>query len=252
MPNDRYWHIKRPHGGNFTPDEDLRYASIMTSSGCPFKCTYCHIAHEIPGSISGEIGRFRIKSDERVLSELRYLKDVLKVKQVYIEDDSIFGKKKRAINLLKKVMEMGLRILNVNGVNLIHLVHNDGSPDLELLDLLKNTGFEEIILPFESPHKRLIKQYATNKWNPDTLDVEALIKACKSKNIRIVGNYMIGFPSETLEEVKATISFAKQCRAWGLDYACFFCVMPLPGTPLFDECIEKKLLPKDYDIDRMN
>jgi radical SAM superfamily enzyme YgiQ (UPF0313 family) len=55
LPNKRYWKIGRPHGGHFTEGEDLRYASIMTSLGCPFSCTYCHIAGEKKGTPSGPI-----------------------------------------------------------------------------------------------------------------------------------------------------------------------------------------------------
>ncbi len=41
LPNERYWKIRRPHGGHFRPDEKLRYASMMTSLGCVFNCQYC-------------------------------------------------------------------------------------------------------------------------------------------------------------------------------------------------------------------
>ena len=53
---------------------------MMTSLGCPFACSYCHIGKEIEGSLTQEIGRFRIKSDERVMEELLYLKKELMVR----------------------------------------------------------------------------------------------------------------------------------------------------------------------------
>ena len=83
LPNERYWKIKRGHGINYQLEEEVRYASMMTSLGCPFKCTYCHIGKEIEGSLTQEIGRFRIKSDERVMEELLYLKNELGVKKSY-------------------------------------------------------------------------------------------------------------------------------------------------------------------------
>ena len=161
LPNERYWKIGRPHGGKFSEDIDLKYASMVTSMGCPFSCSYCHISHEILNSISGPIGNFRIKSIERVISELEILKD-LGVKQVFIEDDSIFGKKKRAIKMLREIQGNGLQILDVNGVNIIHLLKK-GEPDIEVLDVLKDAGFTEIVLPFESSSPRIIKKYASNK-----------------------------------------------------------------------------------------
>ena len=40
LPNERYWKIARPHGGPFEPGVELHYASMMTSMGCPFSCSY--------------------------------------------------------------------------------------------------------------------------------------------------------------------------------------------------------------------
>jgi len=249
LPNNRYWEIGRPHGGHFEPDEELRYASMMTSLGCPFHCTFCHIAGELAGSMSGPIGRFRIKSDERVLQELDILKS-LGVKQIFLEDDSFFGKKKRGLNLLKKIRGLNFEILGVNGVNVIHLLRK-GEPDLEVISALAEAGFRDISLPFESASTRIISKYATNKWDINNSNVPALIKALNEFDIRCDANYMIGYPDETKEEIMHTIEFAKKCMDWGLAAVGFSLVMPLPGTPLFDSAMRDGYLSKDYNPDKM-
>ena len=255
LPNDRYWEIRRPHGGHFQPDEELKYASMMTSLGCPFSCSYCHIASEKgeKAALTGPIGRFRIKSDERVIEELQVLKD-LGVKQVFIEDDSIFGMKKRGIRLIKKVVGMGLEILDVNGVNIIHMIKpkEGGVPDEEVIELLVQAGFRDIVLAFESANERIIKKYASNKWNINQTDVTGLIKTIKKHGLRVAGNFMIGYPDETREEIMNTINYAKERMADGLDAANFFLVMPLPGTPLFDQAVVQGYIPKDFNPDRMH
>jgi len=250
LPNNRYWKIRRPHGGHFLPDEDLKYASMMTSRGCPFRCTYCHISGELKGSISGDIGSFRIKSDERVLAEIELLK-TLGVRQIFIEDDSIFGKKKRAIRLINKIRDLDVEILDVNGINVIHLLKN-GEPDDEVIETLAAAGFRDIALPFESISNRILLKYASNKWNPDRSNIPALINTCKKNGIRVAGNFMIGYPDETRDEAINTINFAKKCMDDGLDASSFFLVMPLPGTPLFDYAIRNDNLPVDYNPDRMH
>lgn len=250
LPNDRYWKIRRPHGGHFEESEDLRYASMMTSLGCPFSCSFCHIAGETKSSESGPIGKFRIKSDERVLAELDRLKD-MGVKQIFIEDDSIFGKKNRAVRLLNKVTDYGFDILDVNGVNIVHLLKS-GEPDHELLETLKSAGFIDIGLPFESGNPRIISKYASNKWNIERTNIPALLKACKDHDLRISGNFMIGYPDETRAEIQNTIDLAEKCIDQGLDSASFFLVMPLPGTPLFDTAMKQGYLEKDYNPDKMH
>ena len=69
-----------------------------------------------------DIGKFRFKSDDRVINELTILKNKIGTKQVFIEDDSIFGMKRRAIRLLKRIVGFGLDLMDVNGINMIHLV----------------------------------------------------------------------------------------------------------------------------------
>jgi len=256
LPNERYWKIGRPHGGHFSENEELRYASMMTSLGCPFKCSFCHIAGELEETSSGPIGKFRIKSDDRVLEEMDLLSE-LGVKQIFIEDDSLLGKKKRAVRLIKKIIGLGFDILNVNGINIIHLVKIDKStkrflPDYEVIETLAAAGFRDITLPFESGNERIIKKYASNKWSLSRVDVPELIKACNEHSIRISGNFMMGFPDETEEEVYTTVEYAKKCMASGLNAANFFLCMPLPGTPLFDMSISMGNLAPDYSPDRMH
>ena len=250
LPNERYWEIGRPHGGRFQEDEVLKYVSMMTSLGCPFACSYCHIADEKKGSLADEIGRFRIKSDERVLEELIYLRDVIGAKQVFVEDDSIFGMKKRAIRMLKKIIGIGLEILDVNGVNVIHLTKK-GKPDIEVIELLAEAGFRDIVLPFESANPRIIKKWCSNKWRVEDFDVENLVKEIKRVGMRVAANYMVGFPDETEKEIYQTIEFAKKNMTYGLDASNFFLVMPLPGTPMFDEVTRNGQLPKEFNIDKM-
>ena len=61
---------------------------------------------------------------------------------------------------------------------------------------------------------------------------------------------MIGFPDETMEEIKITLNFARQISKYGIDSVHFGLVMPIPGTPIFDYCIKKGQLPKNYNPDR--
>ncbi|HYH38484.1 MAG TPA: radical SAM protein [Azospirillum sp.] len=256
LPNERYWKIARPHGGHFKEGQELRYASMMTSLGCVFTCSYCHISGEADGDVAGPIGKFRVKSTGRVMAELDRLRD-LGVKQVFIEDDSLFGMKRRGIDLIRSVRTSGFEIFDVNGVNIIHLLRKSGTgnrlePDIELIELLVESGFKQVALPFESASQRIISHYASSKWNVERCDIEGLIRACKDHGLGVTGNYMIGYPDETREEIEATIAMAQWHRDCGLDAASFMLVIPLPGTRLFDMAIAGGHLSEEYDPDRLN
>ena len=256
LPNERYWKIGRPHGGgDAISGKELKYASMMTSRGCPFACSFCHIADETEKSISGAIGRFRIKSDERVKKELNILKNEIGAQQVFIEDDSIFGMKRRAIRLLKSIVGMGLDLLDVNGVNTIHLVKKSNKPgwmvpDEELIALLSEVGFKELVLPFETANPRIMKKWCSNKLALDRFDPIELVKMLTKYKINVGTNYMIGFPDETKEEIEHTLNFAREMKQHGIDSVHFGLVMPVPGTPIFKYCRENNLLPEDYNPDK--
>ncbi|MFT7835675.1 radical SAM protein [Saccharothrix sp. BKS2] len=250
LPNQRYWTLARPHSGMFEPGAELRYATMMTSLGCPFHCAYCHIANEEEGSLSGPIGSFRVKSDERVLAEIETLKG-LGVTEVFIEDDSLLGQKKRGLRLLQKIQGAGVTICDLNGINIIHLLKR-WKPDHEVLEALSLAGFTQINMPFETGNLRIMRKYASNKLNVEKADLRGLIIAMKEYGFQLYGNYMMGYPDETMEEIQNTIDLARDHVSYGLDAANFFIVVPMPGSPLFDMAIANGHLSPDFDPDKMN
>jgi anaerobic magnesium-protoporphyrin IX monomethyl ester cyclase len=254
MPNARYWQISRPHGGDFAPGETIRYASLMTSRGCPFVCKYCHISKEGADSPSGAIGAYRVKSRPRVRAELANLK-TLGVEWVFVEDDSLLAKKKRALELMDDFAATGLRFADVNGVNLAHLVIREGpgyGVDRGLLRALRQAGFEKLTLPFESGSQRILDRYASRKWRTDVVPHARLVEVCREEGITPLGNYTIGYPDETLDEMLATVRMAKDHVRAGLAVASFFCIVPFPGTQLFDDTLASGALAADWSPDTMN
>jgi radical SAM superfamily enzyme YgiQ (UPF0313 family) len=253
LPLDKYWEISRPHGGHFRGGQRLPYASLQTSRGCPFRCSYCHISQEHEGGIAGPIGHLRLKSPERVIQELEILKG-LGVEYVFFEDDSLLAKKQRAKQLFTLTRDLGLTLLDVNGINVCHFQRNKNGRlevDSECIEILADAGFQFISLPFESANQRIIDKYASSKWRVDLIDCGELIRAFSAVQIRVSGNYMMGFPDETESEIYRTVLMAKHHMDQGLDYALFFSVVPFPGTKLFDRVIANGQLDPDFDTDSM-
>jgi radical SAM superfamily enzyme YgiQ (UPF0313 family) len=250
LPNHRYWEISRPHGGQFPHGEKIRYGSMVTSLGCTFKCPYCHIGGETPDSLSGPIGQFRVKSDERVVREIDEMIR-LGMTHIFIEDDTLFGDKERGIRLLKKIRGENVSIMNVNGINLSHFFCNT-RPDAAVLQALSDAGFRDISLAFESGSERMIRKYASNKWDINRYDIKDLLKLCRDYGLTTEGSFMIGYPDETREEINATVEYAKRLVSEGLDRASFLIVLPLPGTPLHEMALREGYLSPDFNIDRMH
>ena len=202
LPFEKYEKIASPHGVNVNERGAKRYAPIMTSRGCPFKCAYCHISQEKDNpSIFGNIGDLRTHSIDRVIKEIDHLVS-LKVKKLFFEDDSLLADKDRVKTIFKKTKNRKLSIANVNGVNLVHFFNThdrsgwiDGKFDIdtEYLEILKDSGFDQIVFPVESAAKRILKLYATNKVNLDRMDLPLLMKKMTNLGIQAPVNMMIGF-----------------------------------------------------------
>ena len=62
------------------------------------------------------------------------------------------------------------------------------------------------------------------------------IRWMADRGVLVRGFFMLGFPTETLEEIQATIDYAVKSD---LAQAYFFNVVPQPGTPLYDLALEE-------------
>ena len=253
LPLNKYWESARPHGGGFSQENQIRYASVMTSRGCPYKCEFCHISKEVENSLAGNIRQLRLKSEERVLHEFDVLKE-LGVEYVFIEDDTLLAKKQRVMRIFSEIKKRGISLSDIHGVNLVHMfrrVNGKLEVDTELLEAMVDAGFKELTLPFESGSQRIIDQYATRKLDL-SLDLISLIHTAKDLGIKVAGNYTFGYPDETYDELTETILLAQRHMQEGLDRANLFIIVPFPGTLLYDRAISGGHLSPDFDPDKMN
>jgi len=203
-------------------------APIVTSRGCPFPCTFCAAR-----AITGRAIRYR--SVENVIREVILLRDRYGVKEFHIEDDNFTWKREYVIAFCREIIErdLGLVFALPNGIRLDRL-------DRETLTLMERAGFYSVAVGIESGSDRvleLMKKTLTREVIREKLE---LIKECT--DMRISGFFLIGYPGETEDEIKATISFSRELP---LDLASFLITMPLPGSPLWDDYRKKD--PQEID-----
>src|SRR3989344_843285 len=255
LPWPHYDHVGVASAGrSFLKDND-RLASLMTSRCWPFQCSFCHISIERElEEESGGIGTLRLKSVDRVMEEVRRLKE-LGVSRVYFEDDSLLAKKARVREIFTRDRGMGLKIADFNGVNLVHFLKREGGRfviDEEYLELLASAGFDQIVFPVESASQRILDKYATGKLNHSTLDVLELVRVATRLGITCPINMMVGFPDETEEEIISSIELGRQLVLTGAPYCSLFIPIPFPGSQLFEMALRKGYLTPDFDTDAFN
>ena len=252
MPLSKYWQIARPYGGGFSADHPVAYAPAMTSRGCPFECDFCHIKLEKSGSESGNLRQLRLKSIERVVQEIEILKS-LGVEHVFLEDDSLLGRKNRASSIFRRIIDLKVKLSGVNGINIAHLCTSkdgvQGAVDDEIMETMAEAGFQKFMLPVESGSQRIIDKYATKKLNLSVHDIPGLIRKAKSLGMHIGGNYTFGYPDETEEEMMLTFKLAKRHMADGLDNANFMLITPFPGTEFYERSRRENLLLPEIEVE---
>jgi anaerobic magnesium-protoporphyrin IX monomethyl ester cyclase len=109
----------------------------------------------------------------------------------------------------------------------------------EVLTALKKAGTQTVAYGIESGSQKILDD--VNK-NITISQVRRAIKLTKSVGIDIIGYFMLCFPSDTNETIKATINFARELEI----IAKFSVFTPFPGTVYFDE-LDKAGLIATYD-----
>ncbi|HOO56862.1 MAG TPA: radical SAM protein [bacterium] len=190
------------------------YMSLFTSRACPYRCIYCH-------NIFGN--RFRPRSAENVISEIRTINDRYGISDFDILDDAFNLKKERVKTICETLINEGPKITFAfpNGLRSDLL-------DEETLVLMREAGTTYISFAIETASPRLQKLI---KKNLNLEKARNAINIASGLGIFCNGFFMAGFPTETEPELKSTLNFAVKSP---LDTAHFLKVTPYEGTELFE------------------
>jgi len=199
---------------SFTILGKRKYMGIFSSRACPYSCIYCH-------NIFGR--RFRARGAQSVLSEIRTLMNDYGIRDFDVLDDVFNLKRERLVEICQTIIDekLDIRIAFANGLRSDLL-------DEEIIHLLRAAGTTYISFAIETASPRLQKMINKNL----KLDrARKAIEAASREGILCNGFFMLGFPTETEEELRQTIDFAVHSP---LDIAHFLRVTPFEGTKLFD------------------
>lgn len=202
--------------------------SIITSRGCPYSCVFCSIRLHM-----GQ--KYRSHSPEYVMKLLRLCINKYRITQFHFEDDNVSFDKKRFETILDCIIKENLQIQwdTPNGVRIDSLNYN-------ILQKMKQSGCVQITLAIESGNQRVLDEVIKKKTKlPYILEI---VKYCKELKISANAFYVIGFPGETINEMKDTTNLAlKLYRDYDL-HPHLMVATPLYGTELYEICIRDHLL----------
>jgi len=196
--------------------------TMLTSRGCPYRCTYCKLSHQ----------KTACRSAQSVIEEFKEI-ERLGIKEVEVYDDTFTWSKARAMDICRGLIEQNVKVAWAarDRVN---------AADPELLDLMKKAGCTRIHYGIESGVDRIIELM---KKNITTGEARRAVSLAKERGFTVLVFFMLGNKGETAEDIRRTIDFALGLDA---DYAEFSITIPYPGTEMYLEALSKNIINRDY------
>jgi radical SAM superfamily enzyme YgiQ (UPF0313 family) len=203
-------------------------ASLVTSRGCPFSCTFCD------RSTSGRRGRFH--GVDYVLALCRRV-TALGVRHVLFYDDLFTVNRRRVVELCERFLAEGFRFTwSCNShPNLL---------DLDTLRLMRRAGCWQIAYGIESGSQRVLDVVKREVKLPRLLET---LRITRAAGIRTKGLLMMAHPTEDEDSLRETVAFLRHAP---LDLVQITKFTPFPGTPSYATVHEHGTFDEDWE--RMN
>ena len=224
----KYFGLQASHGLR----HETAYSPVITSRGCPARCTFCS-ANKVWG------WKYRSRSVENVIAELRLLKDTYDIKEIMFEDDNVTANRKFATSLFRRMVEEQFDFVwdTPNGVGIWTI-------NEKLIDLMVESGCIRLNFPIESGVQRVLDEVIAKPLDLDL--VKRLVRHCQKIGLSHGIFLVVGMPGETVEEIWGSL---KYCADIGCYSPHISVATPYPGTKLFDECVDKGYFSREFSLD---
>ena len=227
---------------------DVSY--ICSIRGCPYRCNYC------ASPFHWKRDKTQYRSPESVINEMKLLKEtywnrykeydysasanigkksslkILDNTAVYFVDDVFTVKKKRVKEILRMMIDQDL------GMDWKCDARTDNL-DEEICELMAKSGCVRVKLGFESGSDSVLKAIQKDETKED---MRRGVKMLKDAGVPFTAYFMAGFPSETDNDLKQTIKFAKEIDA---DFYSLSILAPYYGTKMYFD-----LMKQGFELDK--
>jgi radical SAM superfamily enzyme YgiQ (UPF0313 family) len=206
--------------------ENQKGFHIMTSRGCPFKCTFC-ASHKVHGR------KMRYHSIDRVRGDFTRLKKEYGATTVIFQDDHLMGNIDRVYEILSIIGDLHLESVFQNGLTLYAL-------DKRMLNAFYDAGVRQLVLPVESGSPKVLKH---SMRKPLKLSISLRVADdCRELGIYTNTNILIGMPGETKEDIEEG---RRNLRTIHSNWFHIVCASPLVGSEMNEIAVENNYLKGD-------
>jgi radical SAM superfamily enzyme YgiQ (UPF0313 family) len=195
---------------------------VMTSRGCPLRCTYC-ASHLVSNG-------FRRRDPIRVVDEISYWHKYFGIRQFSFYDDALLIRpEEMSIPMLTEIIKRKLPC-EFHCPNGLHL--REISPHLSTL--MYQAGFKTIRFGFETSNAERQTVTGGKVTNDHLREAVIHLKKAGYKSGDIGVYLLCGLPGQEATEIRESIEYVKSCGARPIitEYS------PIPGTSLWDTSVQ--------------
>jgi len=206
----------------------VKHANLITSRGCPFSCNFC--------ATQNSWGRrFRARSAENVLQEIKQLVANYGVKGIWFFDDAFTPNRQRVWDICQGLIEAKLDLSWFCEIRV-------DTVDKELLQKMKESGCYCVAFGVESGSQRILDQVIGKKISLQ--QVKEVTQWCGELGIKTNPFFIFSHPEETKEDIEQTM---EMIRNWPPNsYISLSLLHIYPGTRLEATAKQKGILPPDF------
>lgn len=206
------------------------YASIHTTLGCPYRCSFCCINTPFsgPNYIYGG-PTYRFWSLDHVIKEIDFLVEQYGVRRIKIADEMFVLNPNHVLGLCERLIKRHYKDLTFFAYARIDTLQD------QFLEKLREAGIIWLGIGIESGSKH-VRQGSDKKFKneKDNMGVNENIlrtmEKVKRAGISSICNYIVGLPDDTLETMQDTFNLAVEINS---EIANFYSAMAYPGSPLY-------------------
>lgn len=198
------------------------YASVYTSLGCPYKCSFCCINAPFNSN------RYRMREPGDVVAEILMLRERYGVRTFKIVDEMFVLNERHYVAIAQMLVDSGVSDeLNIWAYSRVDTVKSGHLP------LLRRAGFRWLALGIESA-SAFVREGSHKRMRRD--DIADVVRGIQAAGINVIGNYIFGLPDDDVSSMQATLEMAIELRT---EFANFYSAMAYPGSPLFVEANQR-------------
>ncbi len=204
-----------------SPDRYPRF-TVQTQRGCPLSCEFCAASIRLHP-------RFRVKPVEKVIAEIRRIKELFGSPFIEFADDNTFVDRAHAKGLMRALAREGVHWFTETDLGV--------AEDEELLSLMREAGCRQILIGFESPDQAVLDgvELRSNwKARRAARALEA-VERIQRHGITVNGCFILGMDGSGPESFEGVLSFVRESGLYDVQITY---LTPFPGTPLYNRLSE--------------